>query len=46
MSTAADRERALDAVRQFHVQHGRLPLWLEWEHAAEDRPCARTIQRR
>jgi hypothetical protein len=42
----ADRDQALDAIRAFHDEHGRLPRWMEWEHAALDRPCARTIERR
>ena len=42
----ADRDQALDAVRQFHAEHGRLPRQQEWEHATPDRPCARTIERR
>src|SRR5215471_905882 len=42
----ADRNQALDAVRAFHADHGRLPRWQDWEHATPDRPCARTIERR
>jgi hypothetical protein len=42
----AAHDQALNAVRQFHTEHGRLPQWLEWEHATPDRPCARTIERR
>jgi len=42
----AARDDALDAVRACHADHGRLPRWLEWERAAEDRPCAKTIERR
>ena len=42
----ADRDHALDAVRQFHAEHGRLPLQQEWEHATPTRPCTRTIERR
>jgi hypothetical protein len=38
--------RALDAVRQFYAEHGRLPQRREWEYAIRDRPCARTIDRR
>jgi hypothetical protein len=33
------------AIRQFHAEHGRLPRYREWEPAAPDRPCARTIER-
>ncbi len=39
-------EEALNAVRQFYAQHGRLPRWREWEHATSGRPCAKTINRR
>jgi hypothetical protein len=42
----AARDQVLDLICAFHAEHGRLPRWLEWEHAAEDRPCARTIERR
>lgn len=42
----AERDQALDAVRRFHAEHGRLPRQQEWERAAADRPCARTIERR
>jgi hypothetical protein len=42
----ADRDQVLDAIRDFHAERGRLPLWSEWEHATPDRPCARTIERR
>jgi hypothetical protein len=41
-----DRAQALDALRQFHAEHGRLPRHREWEQAAPDKPCARTIERR
>ncbi len=40
------REQALEAVRQFHAQHGRLPRWREWERATGMAPCAKTIERR
>ena len=42
----ADRDQALDAVRQFDAERGRLPRHQEWERATPDRPCARTIERR
>jgi hypothetical protein len=42
----AARDQALDAVRQFHAEHGRLPRQQEWSHATADRPCTRTIERR
>jgi hypothetical protein len=42
----ATREQALDALRQFHAAHGRLPRYREWERTAPDRPCAKTIERR
>ena len=42
----AARDQALDAVRHFHAERGRLPRQQEWEHATPDRPCARTIERR
>jgi len=42
----AGRDQALDPIRAFHDEHGRLPLWKEWEHATEDRPCARSLERR
>jgi hypothetical protein len=35
----------LAAIRAFHAEHGRLPRQQEWERAAPDRPCARTIER-
>jgi hypothetical protein len=40
----ASRDQALDAVRAFHAEHGRLPRWREWEFATESRPCAKTIE--
>jgi Homing endonuclease associated repeat len=46
MSEPASREQALDAVRAFHAEHGRLPRWREWERATASRPCAKTIERR
>ena len=45
-SWTASREQALDAVRDFHADHGRLPRWREWERATSARPCAKTIERR
>src|SRR5215471_12862598 len=42
----ASREQALDAIRQFHAEHGRLPRRHEWEAATPTRPYARTIERR
>jgi hypothetical protein len=42
----ASRDQALAAVRAFHVEHGRLARWREWELADESRPCAKTIDRR
>ncbi len=42
----ASREQALDAVRAFHAERGRLPRWREWERATLTRPCAKTIERR
>jgi hypothetical protein len=42
----AARDQALAALRRFHDEHGRLPRWEEWERATDDRPCARTIERR
>jgi hypothetical protein len=42
----AARDQALDAVRAFHAEHGRLPRWREWERATASRPCAKTIERR
>jgi hypothetical protein len=42
----ASRDRAVAAVREFHAEHGRLPLRHEWERATAERPCARTIDRR
>jgi hypothetical protein len=41
---SAFRDQALDAVREFHAEHGRLPRWREWERATESRPCAKTIE--
>jgi DMSO/TMAO reductase YedYZ molybdopterin-dependent catalytic subunit len=41
----ASRDQALDAVRVFHAEHGRLPRWHEWERATASRPCAKTIER-
>ncbi|TMC06006.1 MAG: hypothetical protein E6J41_20290 [Chloroflexi bacterium] len=40
------RDQALDAVRAFHAEHGRLPRWREWECATASRPCSTTIERR
>ena len=40
------RDQALDAVREFHAEHGRMPRWREWEQATASRPCAKTIERR
>ncbi len=42
----ASRDQALDAVRAFHAERGRLPRWREWEWATPTRPCAKTIERR
>jgi hypothetical protein len=42
----ASREQALDAVRLFHAERGRLRRWREWECATESRPCAKRIERR
>jgi hypothetical protein len=42
----ASRDQALDSVRAFHAEDGRLPRWHEWERAAASRPCAKTIERR
>jgi hypothetical protein len=42
----ASREQALEAVRAFQAEHGRLPRWREWERATASRPCAKTIERR
>ncbi len=42
----ASRTQALDAVRQFQAERGRLPRWREWERATVTRPCAKTIERR
>jgi hypothetical protein len=42
----ASRDKALDAVRAFHAEHGRLRRWREWERATASRPCAKTIERR
>jgi hypothetical protein len=42
----AARDQALDAIRDFHAEHGRLPQWEEWDRATPGRPCARTFQRR
>jgi hypothetical protein len=42
----ASRDQALDAVREFHAEHSRLPRWHEWERATASRPCAKTIERR
>jgi len=42
----AARDQALDAIRLFHAEHGRLPQWDEWAHATSERPSAWTIQRR
>lgn len=42
----ASYDQALDAVREFHAERGRLPRWREWERATSTRPCAKTIERR
>ena len=42
----ASHDQALDAVRAFRAEHGRLPRWREWERATAARPCAKTIERR
>ena len=42
----ASRDQALAAVREFNVEHGRLPRRHEWERATSSRPCAKTIERR
>jgi len=42
----ASCDQALDAVRDFHSEHERLPRRREWERATSTRPCAKTIERR
>ncbi len=42
----ASRDQALDAVRAFQAERGRLPRWREWERATPTRPCAKTVERR
>src|SRR6202011_5953971 len=42
----ADQEQAIEAVREWYAQHGRLPRRPEWEKAARGRPTTRTIDRR
>ncbi len=42
----ASRDQALNAVRAFHTERGRLPRWREWERATASRPGAKTIERR
>ena len=42
----ADYEDAVEAVREWHAMHGRLPRRPEWERAERGRPTTRTIDRR
>src|SRR2546423_4080924 len=42
----ADYEDAVEAVREWHAMHGRLPRRPEWEKAERGRPTTRTIDRR
>jgi hypothetical protein len=42
----ADYEQALDAVREWYEEHGRLPGPQEGEKSARGRPTTRTIRRR
>ena len=40
------RSVALAQMQQWIDEHRRLPSWSDWEHAALDRPSAKTIARR
>src|ERR1700694_3722131 len=42
----ADQEQAIEAVREWYAQHGRLPRRPEWEKAARGLPTTRIIDRR
>ncbi len=41
-----DRDETLLAVQRWHRNHGRLPVWAEWERATYEHPAAKTIHRR
>jgi hypothetical protein len=38
-------EEAAEAVRNWYREHGRLPLWKDWERATQDHPAAKSIHR-
>src|SRR6266576_1870247 len=42
----AEYDEAMEAVREGHAKHGRLPRPPEWEKAARGRPTTWTIDRR
>lgn len=33
-------------MEQWIETHGRVPMWDDWEHATQGRPCAKTVERR